>query len=406
MTLINGYLFNENDSSNVSDYSSSGNHATSVQLTDVSASQVGFAADFERDNNDLVTVPTSIDGDNDLTLFVKLKFETNVSNQTIINKDEHHRLIVNGAGLIAFEVYDGTSWNSLVSVAPSTGVWITYTATWKATTQLMVIYKDGVSVASQTVGPAIALPANGNDINIGSNSAGANSLDALVEVVKCFDAAHKASDVDSLHGTPTGYPVILQENTMLTGDVIGYDLGGADEFYGCVALSSGNKIWVIPWSADASSSTFSSKMIDRFSNVFDDNRKWCVVIEKTATDSLIKYYNNVVTMPTDITNDDKLTHYIGKNGFFRVGTDISADATMDKSDHTYYVDSTSVNITINLPASPVQDEEHMIVKIPEANTVIVDGNGNNMNGSASDRNLTGAYDLLEFKYDGNEWIII
>jgi len=70
-----------------------------------------------------------------------------------------------------------------------------------------------------------------------------------------------------------------------------------------------------------------------------------------------------------------------------------------------YVDSTSLAITVNLPASPQTNQRHYVIDIngnANTNNITVSGNGNNINGSASDT-ITVNYQSQAYVYNGAQW---
>lgn len=85
----------------------------------------------------------------------------------------------------------------------------------------------------------------------------------------------------------------------------------------------------------------------------------------------------------------------------------TATYTCTTSDYVILGDTTSGSFSIKLPASPANGDPFVIKKVAAANTLTLDGNGNNIQGSATiavtTNNLT--YSVV-FDSTSNEWKII
>lgn len=88
--------------------------------------------------------------------------------------------------------------------------------------------------------------------------------------------------------------------------------------------------------------------------------------------------------------------------------EITGDGTTDtilSSDRVVYVDSSAATHTINLPANPETGEVHTIRR-DGANTVTVDGNGNNIQEgttSGTDFDLADDAQRVTLHFDGTLW---
>lgn len=108
----------------------------------------------------------------------------------------------------------------------------------------------------------------------------------------------------------------------------------------------------------------------------------------------------------DITENDALVEAVNFNGLNR--TDVQEEvATAEFGSNTFHldVDATAGVATATLPASPISNRLASIAKADvSANAVTVDGNGKNINGSAT-ISLASQYDnaLLIFIGGADEW---
>ena len=92
-------------------------------------------------------------------------------------------------------------------------------------------------------------------------------------------------------------------------------------------------------------------------------------------------------------------------GFSKQTNNFTSDESIGRVNLYNDIDATSGVITITLEANPIDGQTHYIAKSDSsANAVTVDGNGNNINGSAS-LALSSQYDKMMIVYMGtaDEW---
>lgn len=78
----------------------------------------------------------------------------------------------------------------------------------------------------------------------------------------------------------------------------------------------------------------------------------------------------------------------------------------DDNIDSVHVDATGGNLTITMPASATGSRLRRVVKMDSsANTVTVDGNGNNISGSATVA-LAGQWDSITMEPSGDQWVIV
>jgi hypothetical protein len=85
----------------------------------------------------------------------------------------------------------------------------------------------------------------------------------------------------------------------------------------------------------------------------------------------------------------------------------SANYTLVPFDDTVEVDSTSGNVTINLPtAAKIKGKEYTIKKVVAANSVIVDGSGAETIDGAATYTMTAQWKYVRVRSNGTNWIIV
>lgn len=84
----------------------------------------------------------------------------------------------------------------------------------------------------------------------------------------------------------------------------------------------------------------------------------------------------------------------------------SGNYTATNADVTIFVSTTGGAVTIKMPAAPVNGKLVNVKKITsDANTITVDGNGNNVEGAATQA-TTAALISWQMQFDGSVWWVI
>lgn len=124
-------------------------------------------------------------------------------------------------------------------------------------------------------------------------------------------------------------------------------------------------------------------------------------------DSLVTFLERIVeTRNDDVAQLNVLLELSSYNsGFARLTSIFTANETIGRTNLYSDVDATSGNLTIKLDPTPIDGQTNYIAKSDSgSNTVTVDGNGKNINGTSS-LVLTSQYDKLMVVYMGgsDEW---
>lgn len=95
--------------------------------------------------------------------------------------------------------------------------------------------------------------------------------------------------------------------------------------------------------------------------------------------------------------------------YWERGTGFSTETSnfaLNDFDTTYLVDASSGVVTATLNATPRDGDTVTIKKIDSSsNNVIINGNGNNIDGAAT-QTITAQYDSFTIGYDSGQWFIL
>jgi len=91
-------------------------------------------------------------------------------------------------------------------------------------------------------------------------------------------------------------------------------------------------------------------------------------------------------------------------GIARKYTTASVSTLLDNSNHIVLADSSTVDVTISLPVTPIDGQEYTIKAIDNTNKITVSGNGKLIDGNV-DMTL-GKQASLKIVYDNTEWWIV
>lgn len=124
-------------------------------------------------------------------------------------------------------------------------------------------------------------------------------------------------------------------------------------------------------------------------------------------DSLVVFIQRIVEIrDDDVAQLNLLLERASYNtGFAKLTSNFTSDESIGRTNLYNDIDATGGAITITLDASPIDGQTHYIAKNDASgNAVTVDGNGKNINGSAS-LALSSQYDIMLIVYMGTngEW---
>ena len=148
----------------------------------------------------------------------------------------------------------------------------------------------------------------------------------------------------------------------------------------------------------------SSDNLSRGGHLWDTTRQHCFKIDKTPE---ICFYDGV-SKSSEVFAESKKTYCINKGGAIKSSVSKSANYTALNSDQRIYVDSSGGTFTITLPSTPTTNKELEIIdSVGSCNSynVAIDGNGKNINGSATGI-ISGDYESWNLVYNGTQWNLI
>jgi len=110
--------------------------------------------------------------------------------------------------------------------------------------------------------------------------------------------------------------------------------------------------------------------------------------------------------PADARNANSIIidNLVVGSSFLTIRT-ITADPTFTDADYHFKVDATSGVVTVTLPTTNITNRIFVFTKSDGmSNNVTIDGNGNNINGAAT-QILVSQYESITIHFDGTDWSI-
>lgn len=207
--------FNENDNTNVYDYSTNGNHAVDISNLTIAASDVGYKAQFDEtayiNFGDVGDVTTDM-----LSIFLKVKLNQN-ANQTILFKDDHYKLELKHEetpGLyIKFSVKINGNWESVNSGVLETARWYKLHFIYGIylydyyNADYLEVFINGSSSAKTELITDHPIDSSNYDLVIGAEASGtyySNFFDGEIEQLEIWDSAHDSDTVLAKYNSPIG----------------------------------------------------------------------------------------------------------------------------------------------------------------------------------------------------------
>lgn len=403
MGLIAAYNFNEADTATVHDYSDNLNHLDTVDGTAViQDGEIAKEGLFGTTWNGVSAVSTALEGLTTLEIAINAYVASSAGTQ----------YIVDNAGLI--EIYaaqGGTAINVAFTTSAGTAN-LSGTLTpdgyedihfqWNGTNARLKV--NDVTVSNKLLGGTTN--AVGARLCLGANyDAGGNTdvLDGRIQTVYAWDkaltGAQRSNIIDGIEGIL--FNTVGDDHKFEPGDLI------------VQAPDRDDEAWVVV-TQDVSSTQFRGLPISgkksnwgmvhvRAGHRWDTNRQWSMVIRPNTNEPEIVVLEEVNT-PAKYTAAANKVLRITKNGVIRNTNTAAADTTIKDHQTRWVVDSSSSAITMDLPANPINGQEHIITR-SGANNVVLDAGLKTINGSSTGT-LASDDETWWIYYDGaldNEW---
>jgi len=379
------------------DYSGNGNDGT-MSLTIQNSSRVGnegLFSDFTFTNIAYGDIQ-DLSGQFDMGLFMALKIISPTTSHNILVKTGVFEIFYNNATTqldVSITVASGVA-----SVSVTTAINTYYDLHIQYRGATLFVFIDGVLIATDPSQTGV-IANTANNLIIGAFGGSFSGGFALNDF-KMYTAQISVPQITAQIAEQNG---VLSddgnESNFALGDIIVTDLVNSPKYAVITfkATAPDTSFRIQPLTLNITSSSSFSKV----GNMFEDDRDESFIV----SDNGIKFYKDVNEVG-DVQNAANETLVLDNNGIRRNERSTSVNLALRDDDSVLDVDTTSGDITITMPASPAARKYYNIVKISaDMNKVIINGNGNNINGTATIA-LLSQYDSMETRFTGTEHIIV
>lgn len=407
-TLIFANSFNENNTSTVRDYSENLNDsATAVSLT-ITADTFGYYLDLDG-ANDYYTISNATDYTaGDFTICGQIYIASGKETRSTIigtaNGGNVPFSVYYLSGNIVFETETSGGVTQTISFVAIKDEWSKFVCTYDQSSNTMTFYYNSIvdfdtdtntpevqngAFEIGALGAADFFKGRIRDIRFYNSLANDNFISTFFSNNQGDKISMRTFDVEGSTITPT--------DNFAVGDLIVTDK--FDPFEAVVYAKDTEFIHVLPFNTYSISA---GDFLSRIGHRWDTARQSAITMRRT--DEQICIHGGVNTF-SGFNANSFVTTCIDKNGIKKTSYTKSANYTVKNYEHTFYCDTSGGSFTLTLPASPDTDEEHLIIMIQTPGTLTVNGNGNNINNSAT-KKLTTQFQSMLIKFDGTRWIII
>lgn len=409
MSLIWAIGFNENDTSNVRDYSESNKDATTVANLTLAADAAepggrygigdGSSTDVE------VTAGGGISYGDDFAVFTQFNVQVDQDGY-IYYRPDHSRIRYDAAtNAIIAQVWDnagGTWLTSQTTKAVSLNTWYKTCLTYSDANGNN-LYLD-TAVGPDTDASAVNTLDTGA-VTLFNDSTAGNFFDGWIRELDIYDAELTQSEVHNLMAHSQGVTLDMNGHNLNVGDLI--KTFNIAETEACVFLSFTDLVRVRLISGKLAGGERWSRVGHRW-----DTARQHIWINKGNASPPQQIFADGISKFSGLTDDSKMVVAISKDGLRRKGnpTFLTSNTTINKQDRWVMCNSDGGAFTVNLPASPDDWEEH---NIKDANgtanaggkLITISGNGNNIDGAANGT-IQNSYSSKTIVYNGTEWSIV
>lgn len=406
MSIIWAIGFNENDSSNVRDYSESDKDATTVIDLSVVVDSIndGFYGEGNGSTTDIqVTIGGGIAYSEPFSVFARFRVDSGAGDGYIYWRENHSYLLYDSvAGTVEGGVWDsgGGLWiNTTKSVSVTT--WYKVLLTYSDTNKSRLYLDSSVSPDTDATDGS---PQDTDPVKVFTN--GTDYFDGRIAELIIYNTEITTGQTLSLMATLQGFQLTMRNHGFSLGDMLTNFTDAAPEITVFLVLDSDT----IRYRSSNDNPVRSNERFIKVGNRFNTTRQHFVMSQGTTSPPRIGVYDEISKF-SDVGVESKQVAVYDKDGFRRKGnpTRITADSTINSQDRWVPYDVSGGGVTTNLPASPKDWEEHTFVDAEGScnagvNLITLDGNGNNINGAAT-ATLQNARASKSVIYDTTEWII-
>jgi len=392
------YNFNENDTATIRDYSENGNDGVGTNITIAASSRVGNDAVFNSatDQISLGNI-TDLNGVANCAIHLGINISASTSTKTVLRKGSQMRLTYDYTGN-AYSFSLGVASGTATVVSDSLLVGTFYDLDIRYRTNVLELYVDGVLIDSDS-SQSGNIVSDASNLLIGDSGASDSALFLLNEF-KLYDVSVTPAIIGAVINEPNGISTFASHEFNV-GDVIFANLD-TTPLYAIVSFVETGSFRFLPLSDGING----SMLFRRGGHLWDTTRQWGLLIDDTPK---VCFYD-LQTKSTEIFTDAKKTVCITKDGItggnvIKNSVTKTANYTILDTDERIYIDSSGGTFTITLPASPDTDKEYEVIDSTgncNANTVTVDGNGNDIIGGSTYLINTN-YEGLRLIFNGTNW---
>jgi len=402
MSVILANSYNENDATNIRDYSAKLSDGTGSNMSMV-ADTFGYYADFDGASS-VYSVTGSKHGDT-FSYFFEFYADSVTGTQYLMQKANHSEVYLTG-GTLTFKVDNGAVSDAANYSTISINTWYRVCCTYDGSD--LNIYIDG-DIVSATRPSTVSGLTNSAIIYMGNDSS-ANWYNGRLREFRVYNTALTSINVGFLMASQQGILATLPAHSFNVGDLILQVDKIGNEHRSVIFATDTNEVRVLPMNDNSLKAGFS---ILRCGHRWDTARQNYFTLDGSGACAEMAIWDGI-NVHTDLDSDAKKVVKIDCNGITTslpistVSATKTANYTLVDNDYTIHADATAGSITQTLPSTPLANKEYQINKIDSsANSVVIAGNGNTINGNIS-IDLISQYDNYRIRWDatGSEWYIL
>ena len=390
MSLVLANSYNENDATDVRDYSESLNDGTGTNLFPISDT-FGYYLDLAPTS--FYNITASDYGDV-FTYYIEFLAVSLIGTQYLFKKAGHSEAYLSGSTFNF--VVDGVTvsitginlgeWNKIALVYDGANV---------------IAYKD-TNTAIDTQAQTTTGYTNPATLSVGYDGS-ANGINCRLREFRVYDTGLDSNSIGFLMASQQGVKATLPTHNFNVGDLIIQTDKEKIEHRSVVFATDSDELRLLPMNGNTLKKGFS---VIRCGHRWDTDRQDYFLINGSTTPPEIAIFDGV-NLHSDLDSDTKKTITVNKNGIVKNSVTKTANYTATNSDQVIYIDSSGGNFTITLPATPTNNKEIDIIDYLgelNANNVIIDGNGKNINGKTT-ATMTSDWEGWQLRYNGASWNI-